>query len=468
MQRRSFIKNSILLGAASTGLLSCNFSTKKDAEVIILGAGLAGMYCGLQLMKRGIDFKILEASNRFGGRVFTRNDFHVPVELGGVEIGDGYKRFVQLAKDLNVNLVKPNGYPSEWMIHYKGENLANTQWENHSVNTLSDAFKSLPPYRLESAPLRGKVPYKTTTDWTSHDLKNLDIPYVEYLKAAGYDDEMIRMAGLSANHNGLDKISIAHMMRSYAYRTLGTSKSTFHVEGGTGNIAQKMASHLQENLMLNKKVTSIEENNSSVKVTCGEEEFVADQVICTIPFSVLRDVKLSANLAPNQKAAIGELPYTKITQVLVAVKEKYWLEDGLPVSMWTDSPIERVFAANSAEDEDVILKVFINGENATKADKLSRADLSKMVIDTFTEVRPSAEGKIEYLDSHSWGNYTYNKGAYAEFHAGQVAKFVPNMAKPTDRIYFAGEHCSMDDKGMEGALASAENAVNQFLTSKNG
>ena len=93
MKRDEFVKLCGLLGISiplQPLMSSCNTSGASglgadfEGSVLIIGAGAAGMTTGYLLAQRGIDFRILEASNRVGGRIKTTNDFvDFPISLGG-------------------------------------------------------------------------------------------------------------------------------------------------------------------------------------------------------------------------------------------------------------------------------------------------------------------------------------------------------------------------------------------------
>ena len=93
MDRRDFLKKSALVSFAglllpSTFLSSCSKDTlfeetDYDGKVTIIGAGAAGLYAAYILKSKGIDFEILEASNKYGGRVGKLDTFaNFPIDLG--------------------------------------------------------------------------------------------------------------------------------------------------------------------------------------------------------------------------------------------------------------------------------------------------------------------------------------------------------------------------------------------------
>jgi monoamine oxidase len=132
--------------------------------------------------------------------------------------------------------------------------------------------------------------------------------------------------------------------------------------------------------------------------------------------------------------------------------------------MWTDSPIERVFAAQDADKNVHTLLVWINGQGGQRMDKLGEAGSKQLVLDTMARLRPASKGKLEVVGYHSWGNTPYISGCGASFSAGQVQSFGKAILAPEGRIYFAGEHTRQFEHGMESAMASGERVSIEILS----
>ncbi|MEO8164180.1 MAG: NAD(P)-binding protein, partial [Betaproteobacteria bacterium] len=89
------VASATALGSA-LGLLAACGRQRLDADVIVVGAGLAGLQAAILLQDQGLDVLILEASARVGGRVFTLDHIAGHPEAGGSEIGSDYARVLDM------------------------------------------------------------------------------------------------------------------------------------------------------------------------------------------------------------------------------------------------------------------------------------------------------------------------------------------------------------------------------------
>src|SRR5690606_20903349 len=76
-----------------------------SCDVVVIGAGLAGLSAALKLQDAGCDVRVLEAQGRIGGRVHSMGRPGLQTEAGGTYIGAGYRRVIGAAEELGVNLI---------------------------------------------------------------------------------------------------------------------------------------------------------------------------------------------------------------------------------------------------------------------------------------------------------------------------------------------------------------------------
>lgn len=421
---------------------------KLDAEILILGGGISGLYLAHLLDKAGKDYLVLEGSERVGGRMFSRED--LGRDVGGRGIGDKYTEVMKLIKELHTEMIDITDYMrSPTAIYIDGK--LHEKWPDPKTNPAYLQFTAF-----------GKSSQLTALDqW--YQKPELDETYSELLKRNGLSEEQIDLANISANYNDIRETSTMNAYHSSAFRKFNGSERVLNFEGGSKHFINSIANGLSNPVLTNKMVNAIDDGEKEVVVSCADgSKYRAKKVVSTMPFTTLRDVKMNTTFSSNQKKAINELDYTDITQIHLQHTDAYWEEDGIPFDMWTDTPLERLMNMSSSPTEKE-LACWVNGTGTGFFDKMSEKEVAKYTIKKINEIRPSTVGKIEYLGQQNWGKYKYNKGAYVEFGVGQASWF-EDMIKPAGNMHFAGEHTAHESRGMEAAAESARRVYNELTT----
>ncbi|NES81576.1 MAG: NAD(P)-binding protein [Moorea sp. SIO2B7] len=439
-------------------------ATLNKPSVVILGAGLSGLYAAILLEAQGFKVTVLEARDRVGGRIYTLNDLPSKPEAGGKLIGQSYKTVLALANKLELELEPVSRFNRELLLHINGQSILPSQWANSEANQLSEAEKNIIPPRLMSHYIRPNNPLENSQAWLSPQHFNLDIPLSEFLQAKGASSEALRLMNIAPNTNNLETSSVLWEMRKDQRRQNQVPTPSLYIKGGNSRLPEAMAASLKSWIQTNKVVEAIHSKKNVVEVHCADGAvFKADFAICTIPFSVLRDIEIKPALPPLQAQAVQELSYTSITKIFLSVLSPFWQKDGYPLRMWTDTTLERIFPLKNASGEIETLLSWIDGENAIKIDAMPMEELARFIKSELAHIRPATEGNVEISRLISWGNDPFAKGAYSHFAPGQISTFVKDMAKPWQRIHFAGYHTAIKYPGMEAALKSGERAVGEIL-----
>lgn len=454
MRRRRFITKAGTIGLGSLGvggmLSSVACTQRLDTEVIILGGGIAGLYLAHLLEKAGREYVLLEGSNRLGGRLYTHEDLNNR-EVGGRGIGDKYIELMKLVNELDVPLIDITDYMRSPTAIYKDGQLHN-EWNSDLPN----------PRMLEYVLPKQPPQLEALEDW--YKRPDLDLKYSQQLSNLGRTEEEIDVINISANYNDVRNTSALNSLHSGAFRKYNGSKRIFNFQNGSKTLVDAIVAKLTSKPLVNKMVNKIKEEQNSVTVSCKDgSQFKAAKVVTTLPFSTLRDVQLDFGVPLNQKKAIDNLGYTLITQIHLHPTSAYWEKDGIHFDMWTDTPLERIMNTSAQPDGKEIV-CWINGLGTHFFDKMTDSDIASYTLDKFKEIRPSTEGNLEYIGTHKWGQYEYNKGAYAEFGVGQAALF-EDMIKPAAKgmVHFAGEHTAKASRGIEGAAESAVRVYQELM-----
>ena len=447
MKRRKFIKQGAAV-TAGLSLSSVSCGPCADTEFIILGGGLSGLYLAHLLEEAGHDYVLLEGSNRLGGRLFSHPQ--LKRDVGGRGIGDKYTEVMSIVEKLGVEVIDITEMVGGPSAVYK-DGVLHPLWDDPITN----------PSRLEFSKLRGAEQPTKLDEW--YQRPDLDIPYSKFLMELGHTKNDLNLINIASNYNDIFETSALNSFHSRAFRMFNGTKRLFNFKGGSIHFIDKIASTLTHPVHLNKMVTSIVPKRDCTVVKCDDgTEYCGKKAISTLPFSTLRDVEIDMDLSTNQKKAIGELPYTLITQIHIQADEPFWEEDGIPLSMWTDTPLERLMSVNADKSKGELV-CWVNGKGTAFFDDMSDSEIGKYTLNKLKEIRPSTEGRVSYVGTHNWGKYKFNKGAYCEFGVGHAALF-EDMIRPAGNLHFAGEHTARESRGIEAAAASARRAFNELVS----
>ena len=461
--RRAFVKASVAGALALAGACSRRRPPADSADVLVLGAGLAGLAAARRLLALGREPLILEARQRVGGRTYTNTALPDKPEFGAVEVGDSYLRVRALAQEFGLSI-----HPADWRwfrqltLHVNGETLAAEAWSESPANRLVGEERAIAPNRLEAHYLAKANPLKKTAGWDGPQWLEQDRSITEVLREQGASAEALRLVNVAGNHNHSDAVSVLGPWRSAL--AFSQETGTGHFVKGSGALAAAMAEDLKPHLRLSSVVTGIRQERDGLFVRLLDgSEFTTRHCICTLPLPVLRSTRLDLPLSDAQRQAIAEVQYTQVT-VAFFDTEPFWEQDGLPPAMWTDTPMERFFPRLSTDGETCIgLKAFINGRGTDQVDVLDESGFEDLALSTLRRIRPASNGRVRYLGRHRWGADPFAGGAYAAWSPGKVATQRAAVRTPAGPVHFAGEHTAVDAPGMEGAIRSGEQAADAII-----
>ena len=213
-----------------------------------------------------------------------------------------------------------------------------------------------------------------------------------------------------------------------------------------------------------------------------EDSEEADFLLCTIPLPILARVEVKPPFSHEKQRAIIEVGYDSGTKVALKTKNRFWekgngIYGGASTTDLTTGAI--VYPSDNALDEDgtaardpdvsdrpgVLIPCYTWGQDARRLGAMPASEREDFVIREVSKVHPELKEPDMILDrcSWAWDTYRWCGGTFAFYQPGQFARIHRHVIQPEGRIYFAGEHCSHSHSWMEGALESAESAVEALL-----
>ena len=443
----------------------------RNFDVIVVGAGLSGLHAAMLLQESGMNVLVLEGRKRLGGRVYTLMDVPGKPEAAGELIGGNYARMINTAKQLKLDLVDPpaGDVGREWLYNLGGDFFSAEDWIKHPMNTLKGEDRNILPHRLlftishQDNPLTGHP----LDAWLTPEFQKYDIPFDQYLRARGVNEDIIRLMDVTIHTGHISQTSALHELRRYHVgsfnrnRTFADGSIAKKIKGGNWLLPQKMADSLKNEVLLGKTVVHFEQKGNTVSVYCADgTRYDAGNVVCSIPMPVLRDITFSPRLPSLMENAVREIDYGISMQAHFAVKKRFWEQDGMDASMWTDSFIERFAVRTPGESDQQIGSIaFINGEAASKFRLMSDQQVFRYVQNELAKLRPSMAGALEPLVIQSCERDPHGAGDWVYWRPGQVSQYGNHMRDSHGRIHFCGEHTAVMERGMEGAFESGERAA---------
>ena len=468
--RREFIKKASVASLATfiaTDLIGC--VSRKDIKIAIIGGGIAGLTAAHYLNKSGFKPTIYEAAKRTGGRIMTATGLlaeGITTELGGEFIDSSHKDMLDLCKEFDLKL---------WDMEAPEEIKRNLikhdfYFDNHRISekTLIEAIK---PYL---AKIKKDAALVATENYKNPALIALDkLSLEEYLQKIGITGwlyDLLRISytaemGLESDvQNCIAFLELFDTNPANGFDIYGESDERYKVIGGNQQVVDALAKNLEEQIKREYQLESLTEKGMEYKLTFQNgKETLVDFVIMTIPFSVLRDVKMNVDMSPKKEKCIKELSYGTNSKLFLGMNKRIWREQGfsgyvlsnLMHNGWDSSQMQ-----NSNEGTGGY-SIFLGGKMGKNLNNNQIEEyLSKLNV-IYPNIKDQFNGK---KGTFNWCNSPHAKGSYACMTVGQKTAFGGVESEPINSILFAGEHCSKNSQGyMNGGAETGRKAAEELI-----
>jgi monoamine oxidase len=415
-----------------------------EADVAIVGAGMAGLNAARLLAQAGASVRLIEAQNRIGGRVLTRRVDTPPavVEAGAEFVHGEPKATLELARQAGARLIE----------------VEESHFEKHGneFTELEDAFESLTQVvnRLEPGELdvsaRAFLERHAFDATTRGRFQQL----VEGFEAAPLDEVSIRSLATDAQASAED---------SRQYR----------VENGYGFLANYLLEEARRagtTLVLGSRVTAIERQGKGVLVTCNSQRLSARACILTVPVGVLESEGAARfGLSGAAAHAVAQLGMGHAARVTFAFSEDLWSASlpGKATFIHQPGTLFGTFWRHGV-GHDSLWTAWAGGPKASALAKLPTPERTRAAISALAALFgvPSelVEQKARTSVTHDFSNDPYSLGAYSFVRPGGLGAAEILTARSEYPVFVAGEAVDREHPGtVAGALASAERAATQVL-----
>jgi monoamine oxidase len=439
-------------------------TTAEQVDVVIVGAGLAGLTCADQLAGSGLSVVLLEGGGRVGGRARTVGapfQSGQVVETGAEWVDTVHRRMRGLLDRFGLEF---EGAGQHWTVIRRWLHDGERLWTADELAAANPSLTAeLERYRIaESAGAAGITDPSRPQDHpeaAEYDARSL----ADAIAAA----DLGPLARLFAERDAQGEfaaepaeVSLLFVAQQRAlYRTLvGDEGLRAHrIAGGVSRVATALAASLPERTMrFGENVRRIEIGTGEAGVITGRGHvFAARHVITTCMLPAMRSIVFDPPLPEVLGAAVAELGCGTVTKTAVQFPERTW-QEGYAT---TSSPAQRMYEPTLDQPGAAgVLMAYTGGDGGRR---LAEMNEDERLTAMTAEMRGVHDGLGTPLAgiSRAWSSESRYGGSYACYGPGQVTRFWEPLRTPHGPLILAGEHTSTCTGYLEGAVESGERAA---------
>jgi monoamine oxidase len=441
-------------------------------DVVIVGAGLAGLTCARRLATAGASVQVLEARDRVGGRM---ENGALPdgqaIELGGQWIGPGQTRMYELVEELGLST-----YPT----YDEGEHVLDLGGDRRTFSgdtpplgglTLADLATSMARFQRRVSQVDPATP------WTSRHAQHLDARTFESWIArhpTRGTRTFWRLFTRAVFATEAANLSLLHVL-TYVRQagsvdtlidTTGGAQQD-RVVGGTARIADLLAEQLGDAVRLGAPVTAVHHREGNVEVEVADGDRVrARRAVIALPPTLAGRLTYHPALPAERDLLTQRVPMGAVIKVHVVYDRPWWREQGLSGQALSDGPVTQVVFDNSPLDGSCgVLLAFIEGVDAVRWGARPERERHDAVATRLAElIGPQARHPVAVVE-RDWTAEPFSRGCYGgHLPTGVWTQLGPALRRPVGPIHWAGtEHATVWTGYLEGAARSGEEVADQLL-----
>lgn len=440
-------------------------------DIVILGAGAAGLAAAIELGHAGLAVSVLEARNRIGGRIITLSDpvCHAPVELGAEFIHGRPPEIWNLLTKRRVRLKEVEG--DNWCV--QSGHLGKCDFFSEVDEILKQMDDRTPDESFVD--FLKHCCRQSKTNRRLQDAKQGALSYVTGFNAA--DPSQVSVHWLVKGMRAEERIEGDRAFRAQ------------HGYADLIEIFQKQLVNAGVSVQFGIKADSIHWRPGHVEVRAnGSTTFVAPRVLITLPLGVLQAsteqngaVRFAPELPRQKKRALSKLAMGKVIRVTLRFRERFWVrlpkdrrkgsktlanmgflfsqDDWFP-TWWTTMPEKLPIITGWAPFR---CAERLSGQNESFVVEQSLQTLNRLLAVSTQEL----ESLLQHAYFHDWQNDPFSRGAYSYAKVGGDGAQEALASPIEDTLFFAGEATDISGHNgtVHGAIASGRRAASEMQRS---
>jgi monoamine oxidase len=452
--------------------------TVREADVCIVGAGLAGLTAARRLSQAGRSVVVLEARERVGGRVWTQTTTTttsgVPVDMGGCFVGPNHDRLHALAKEMGVGTFKT--FVAGDNVLATGGSVRRYRGDIPRINPLALASAGQAIARMNA--MAKKVPVdapweaRRAQDWDAQSVRSwLSATRVPTRLARDLIEATVRACFCC------DTAEVSLLSWLLLVRSAGGVESLMNIaggyqdsqfDGGVGQIPAAMAAELGDAVVLGAPVTAVAQRADRVEVSTGDSKVTARRAILALPRALAAGICFDPALPADHALLIHQMPAGTEVKTVAVYEEPFWRAEGMSgATVATDDPIEVTLDTTQPGHPHGVIATYGAGPRARALWQLPEMERRDVLVTMLkTRLGPKAAEPVEVLELN-WAEEQWTRGcSLAHFPTGVLTQYGRRLREPVGRLHWAGtETASTSFGSMDGAVRSGERVCEEILRS---
>ena len=441
----------------------------READVVVIGAGLAGLAAARKLAAAGRRVVVLEARDRVGGRTLNEpiGDGKV-VELGAQWVGPTQDRILKLIAELGLetfpthtagrNVFERGGRLGRYSGTIPRTNpigLAEVGLAMRRINAMAATVPLDAPWR---APKAERWDSQTFDTWMRRNT----------LTAVARD--ILRLAIIGVWAAEPRDVSLLHVL--FYVHSAGSLELLTDAEGGAQQdrivggsqlISLRMAEQLEDGVIeLQAPVRSIAHSADAVTVTSDRLSVKARRAIVAVPPALAARIAYDPPLPAVRDGLSQRMAQGSVVKCMAIYERPFWRDRGLSGAVTSvTGPVSVAFDNSPPDGSPGVLLGFLEGQAARRHADLPQEERRRAVAASFARFfGPDAADPVAYVD-RAWGADEWARGCYGGFMGpGAWTDHGAALRAPIGPLYWAGAETALTWNGyMDGAVGSGQDAA---------